>query len=316
MKNNLIYLALVLLLIACNSEDDNLKNEENFNFEIEEIYSVSQNRAFAKINSNNNVANFQLKLHKAEEENLSSDTWFDADLNGINPLCYLDPETNYEVTIFANLDNQEIEGNTLSFTTKSLGTDNVTEIVEITNPITGRTWMDRNLGAQRSAVSSSDNRAFGDYYQWGRRADGHEKKNSNIVNEQANSVQPEHGNFIAGFATWNTIENSTTWDGVDAINNPCPCGFRLPTPSELAEEINSWSTQNANGAIQSVLKLPLPGYRGNADGVVSSEALFGYYWSSTNENMNGKDMGINQSSSQVTSHAQAGGASIRCIKNQ
>ena len=36
---------------------------------------------------------------------------------------------------------------------------NDTEVVDVTNPATGRTWMDRNLGASRAAMSSTDAQA-------------------------------------------------------------------------------------------------------------------------------------------------------------
>ena len=42
---------------------------------------------------------------------------------------------------------------------------------------TGKIWMDRNLGATQAATSSTDAASYGDLYQWGRAADGHEKKN-------------------------------------------------------------------------------------------------------------------------------------------
>lgn len=48
-----------------------------------------------------------------------------------------------------------------------------TEVVEVSNPVTGRTWIDRNLGAGRQATSRYDKEALGDLYQWGREADGH-----------------------------------------------------------------------------------------------------------------------------------------------
>jgi N-acetylneuraminic acid mutarotase len=41
-----------------------------------------------------------------------------------------------------------------------------TKVVDVTNPITGKTWMDRNLGASRAATSSDDSLAYGDLYQW------------------------------------------------------------------------------------------------------------------------------------------------------
>ena len=57
-------------------------------------------------------------------------------------------------------------------------TSGPTQIVPVLNPITGKTWMDRNLGASQVATSSSDAAAYGDLYQWGRRADGHQCRNS------------------------------------------------------------------------------------------------------------------------------------------
>jgi hypothetical protein len=45
--------------------------------------------------------------------------------------------------------------------------DKTTQVVEVQNPVTGRIWMDRNLGASRAATSPTDSEAYGDLYQWG-----------------------------------------------------------------------------------------------------------------------------------------------------
>ena len=37
----------------------------------------------------------------------------------------------------------------------------------VENPLTGRTWIDRNLGASQVATSPTDTAAYGDLYQWG-----------------------------------------------------------------------------------------------------------------------------------------------------
>lgn len=42
------------------------------------------------------------------------------------------------------------------------------EVVEITSPLTGVIWMDRNLGASHVAASSTDHSAYGCLFQWGR----------------------------------------------------------------------------------------------------------------------------------------------------
>ena len=61
----------------------------------------------------------------------------------------------------------------------------------------GQIWMDRNLGASRVAINSTDSEAYGDYYQWGRLADGHEKSTSQTTGELSTTDVPSHGNFIA-----------------------------------------------------------------------------------------------------------------------
>ena len=45
----------------------------------------------------------------------------------------------------------------------------------------GRVWMDRNLGASQVATSSTDTNSYGDLYQWGRGADGHQLRISNTT---------------------------------------------------------------------------------------------------------------------------------------
>jgi uncharacterized protein (TIGR02145 family) len=55
---------------------------------------------------------------------------------------------------------------------------NHTSVVDVYNPITGKTWMDRNLGASQVATSSTDTAAYGDLFQWGRLADGHQCRSS------------------------------------------------------------------------------------------------------------------------------------------
>lgn len=50
----------------------------------------------------------------------------------------------------------------------------------------GDCWLDRDLGADpmpfepKDAIDRRDERLFGDIYQWGRLADGHEERDSNL----------------------------------------------------------------------------------------------------------------------------------------
>jgi hypothetical protein len=52
------------------------------------------------------------------------------------------------------------------FLTSTCALNAQTTIVDVTNPTTGATWMDRNLGATQVATSSTDAAAYGDLYQW------------------------------------------------------------------------------------------------------------------------------------------------------
>jgi hypothetical protein len=58
-------------------------------------------------------------------------------------------------------------------------------IAQVTSS-TGQVWMDRNLGASQVATSSTDPASYGDLYQWGRPADGHQIRTSAITATLAN----------------------------------------------------------------------------------------------------------------------------------
>jgi hypothetical protein len=151
-------------------------------------------------------------------------------------------------------------------------------VPSVTNPTTFRTWMDRNLGASQVAISSTDTDAYGDLYQWGRGADGHQLRTSGTTTVLSSSTSPGT-TFITGSNDWYTgTEN--LWQGVNGINNPCPNGYRLPTEAEWEAERATWSSNDAAGAFASPLKLPMAGIR-LYDGSFFAVGSFGFYWSST-----------------------------------
>ena len=202
----------------------------------------------------------------------------------------------------------------------------------ITSTGTGRVWMDRNLGATQAATSSTDYLAYGDLYQWGRKADGHQLMNwtSATAGSPANAgvsgtsstatVTTNSINFIASGANpWYTGSNPSLgnlWQGVNGINNPCPSGFRLPTSAEVDLERSKFSTADAAGAF-TALKLQRMGYRSYFNGVLQNGGADGDYWTSTISGSNATilEFGTYSATPRMSGASVSLGYSVRCIQN-
>lgn len=247
-------------------------------------------------------------------------------------LTNLAPNTTYFIRSYATNSAGTSYGNQLSFTTSTInyaamyptGTvfcnNVVTAVVDVTNPITGKTWMDRNLGATQVAISATDVLAYGDLYQWGRRSDGHQCRNSRTTTNLSSVVQVQHGDFIlnpgnSGFIDWLQQPNNNLWQEPNQLNNPCPIGYRLPTFSELNEERNSWSRKDIIGAFQS-LKLTLGFARSNFNGDLIGGNTQSTYWSSTVTIVGNGSYGlrISNNNSDINPGSRVIGLNIRCIK--
>jgi uncharacterized protein (TIGR02145 family) len=193
-----------------------------------------------------------------------------------------------------------------------------TVIVNVTNPTTGRIWMDRNLGATQVATSSTDQNAYGDLYQWGRRADGHQCRTSPTTATLSSIDQPAHGNFItinSGNYDWRSPQNANLWQGVNGVNNPCPSGYRIPTETEINAERLSWSQNNSAGAFASPLKWTLAGNRANLNGTLGNVGSNGDYWSSTVSGTDSRFLYFNSSYALMIGNNRAGGFTVRCLKD-
>jgi uncharacterized protein (TIGR02145 family) len=194
-------------------------------------------------------------------------------------------------------------------------------IPSVTNPTTGKIWMDRNLGATQVATSSTDAASYGHLYQWGRAADGHQIRTSPTTAILSTTDQPANGNFItinSGNNDWRSPQNDNLWQGVNGVNNPCPSGYRLPTETELNDERLSWGTNNAAGAFASVLKLTVTGYRNRSDGSLTGTNVgtVGYYWSSTVSTTNTLTLRLETiSGTYLYGNNRAAGAAVRCLKD-
>ena len=194
-----------------------------------------------------------------------------------------------------------------------------TIVVEIINSSTGKIWMDRNLGASQVATSSTDANSYGDLYQWGRKSDGHQCRNSATTTTLSSGDQPVNGDFIlpsSSLYDWRSPQNTNLWQGVNGVNNPCPSSYRLPTETEMNAEVSSWSSNNSAGAFASPLKLPMAGGRDYITGSIYDVGSLGVYWSSTVSGTNSHNLYF------YSSGAGGGGLgghtfglSVRCLKD-
>jgi len=182
----------------------------------------------------------------------------------------------------------------------------------------GQCWLDRNLGASQVATAYNDAAAYGDLFQWGRLADGHQLRNSTVTTTQSGSDVPGNNNYINPPSwpfDWRLTQNDALWQGLNGTNNPCPSGWRIPTIAELTTEKASWSSQNYYGAFASPLKLTAAGLRG-WDGTLHFEGDYGNYWSFDQITPNVTYVQFYDSGVSVRTDAvRAFGHSVRCIKD-
>ena len=185
----------------------------------------------------------------------------------------------------------------------------------VVNPVTGKVWLDRNLGATQVATSSTDVASYGDLYQWGRNADGHQIRTSGTTASLASNYFTTGGLFITGSSNWLSNVETHMWSGTAAENNPCPSGFRVPTAAEWEQERLSWSSNNAAGAFASPLKLPLAGYRTSSNGSLIDVGSVGGYWSSSFSDPDARYLYFNSSNADMFTIIRAYGLSVRCLKD-
>lgn len=212
----------------------------------------------------------------------------------------------------------------------------------IVSTVTGRKWMDRNLGASQAATSFDDYKAYGDLFQWGRAADGHQlitwgassgegagSPVNGTTTTQSTTDSPGHSLFIYYSASasnpttvnWREPQNDNLWKSPNYSNNPCPSGWHIPTSDEWVAE-NVSLIADAFGQ----LKITAAGDRRPDNGQINNGPTVGwagYYWSSTTSTANVKfansyqffppdveDDVLNQYARRMA------GYSCRCIKDE
>jgi len=216
----------------------------------------------------------------------------------------------------------------------------------IKSPITGRIWLDRNLGATKECSTPTDVSCFGDLYQWGRNGDGHQLVTSDsqegtiAIDEISNKFMtgtPEDGSYVS-YDDW-TFGNrdilAANWSSTDG-NFVCPIGFRVPRLIEIENE--KLNLLDNIGIANNFLKLPLAGYRlpKLADVIVGKNQEFSL-WSTTTVFAGRQDVGYgkrvtknyplyvngkfirpeSETSVYIGKLLRSGGEgfSVRCIKN-
>lgn len=206
-------------------------------------------------------------------------------------------------------------GQTLSFYNGTpIWTGQIFENVVVSSG--GRIWMDRNLGASQVATSSTDALSYGDLYQWGRGTDGHQIRTSSITAGPSTSATPGNSFLTAADNWYNGTNPYGFWQVVSGnVNNPCPTGYRIPTDTEWAAELASWTSSNAGGAIASPLKLPMAGSRLRFDGLLDAVGTGGRYWSGTVSGTVSRRLAFNIDGADMNTGKQPSGMSIRCIKD-
>ena len=195
----------------------------------------------------------------------------------------------------------------------------------VKSPITGRIWLDRNIGAAEVCTSYNDVACYGDYFQWGRNPDGHEDSQSGTTPTQATNISNVgHSLFIttnyANRYDWaynvdpSGFSRSMQWIKTDG-SSVCPKGYRVPTYNELAQEVVG-HIHNRDEAFNSFLKLPSAGYR-MINGVFAFVGEEGGYWSSDPNNPDTAKGGLlkKYSAMGVAELNRGFGLSVRCIKD-
>jgi len=240
-----------------------------------------------------------------------------------------------------------------------MGTINVTQDPYNTEPTGGctvntsnggkLTFMAYNLGANPNmtieeqmaykTAGSTDATVYGDLYQWGRRTDGHEKRNSNTTLTKSNTDIPGHSSFILAESDpgdWRNPQNDNLWGSTKTANDPCPSGWRVPTNAEWESIINAntWTYSNngtpgykisPDGGKTYTLFLPAASFRSNGNNAIPGNIYDimpdGYYWSSNVNGSHASELWFSYvsgpygtSSNLNTSYADRGqGMCVRCV---
>lgn len=176
----------------------------------------------------------------------------------------------------------------------------------------GHIWLQQNLGSQQTGTQIDDNKAFGDYFQWGRWDDGHQLSNSEVSEDYPqpnNPVGLGTGSpyfFIHGGSPWasnyvgwwanpdqNDLWTAKTLQEVTANNGLNPCTalgehWEIPTEADwknvmekegIAPKREGDNRDGITRALESHLKIVGNGARKNETWAFPGERA--YIWTRT-----------------------------------
>jgi hypothetical protein len=199
----------------------------------------------------------------------------------------------------SNTDSQKFKTNLIKHNGLSYGI--------VKSPYTGRIWLDRNLGAKRVCQSFDDKQCYGDYYQWGRAADGHEKaRSSNFTTVRLSSDDWKESDSSGS-------QRHAYWSRTDG-SGICPTGFRVPTVDELEAETLDHAVKNRNDAFNNFLKLPSAGNRNFRTGSMYDQEEDGSIWFSSHTGKLTRYLGFDSEDAGIYGDGRAYGFSVRCLK--
>jgi uncharacterized protein (TIGR02145 family) len=220
---------------------------------------------------------------------------------------------------------------------------------QVTDVVYGtQTWMDRNLGARRVATVDAPNEftgindvfSYGNYYQWGRQADGHEitvwngtsktagRGLADVTTTLAADAYPSYANFIvtdAGTNDWlATQADPDRW--ATASQGPCPANYHVPTENEwvAADDYDDGSATNGGSTVgwdnnteayNSTLKLPSSGLRIRTNGEFFNHGLNGFYWSSSLIVSDARYFYFRSNITAMSTFGRSSGCTVRCLKD-
>ena len=194
----------------------------------------------------------------------------------------------------------------------------------------------KNMSAEQQAAHTTPADTYGDLYQWGRMADGHEKRTSpttagpvSALNANGQPTGTAIGNFIRISSTpfdWRSPQNDNLWGVPKTVQDPCPPGWRVPTREEWLAVIDNntttWQSSpvagfkiSPDGGTTTTLFLPAALNRQRETGDVLGTNERGFYWSSTVDDIRAQGLLFSEGGVLVTSTGRALGLSVRCVSD-